>query len=523
MVNYEGLLPILSDYKLTSIGRPKKAHKNQENLTDKYKSDKSPISSSSSHSSSSSSSNSSYNSTSTSTTVSSSRIITPCTSKEETKLNLEQERNKNVTNSTLGNRCNIERTGDCILFLDLSKRVAVSNSSLVKRKVSVAKDTLAVASLTAGASLPLMVGTQHENTNISGPNHNSSSMGPTNTALRAEQRLQNVVKPQIKTSPPPAQILDNQRGFKEYNKYSTKLEDSDIWPDQIKNKHSDSSVVDEWMKLHDRLNYKNYQPSLFEDSSSKARDKSIHLHGSRYGSDWMATQDDEQITNMNRQQELIRWRREKTEFDKHVRKQHLFFISMIEDRRRNLEIILTTWSQRDFKRAVEKLVDIYNQGLVFAAPTEDKHQQRLSSLNTSLVVDIIGVMIFKPNLWTLDISQLLLPIIVNDLLVHDKIDTYEYYAEVGVKALKLILVHFSSVIANTLESQKEEARLVGVDLSREDRISKCKSLTKSLLEARDITAKRKCDASLSMRLSSLFQELDQNFIYLFKNKRINGS
>lgn len=211
-----------------------------------------------------------------------------------------------------------------------------------------------------------------------------------------------------------------------------------------------------------------------------------------------------------RQQQLL-LRREEHELNRNVRRQHSFVLTKLEERKRHLQIVQSIWFQRDFRHAMESLIDIYHQGLVFtsgSSPMEAhdvyevkkscqnqgareapnvRRQHQLNSLNTSLVVDVVSIILLRPRLWTLDICQLLLPIIVNDLLMQTN---YDYYAEVGLKALKLIVTHFSTVIRSTLESLAKEPGQLGVDLSREDRINKSLNCYRFLLEARPLVSRR---------------------------------
>lgn len=475
MVNYNLLLPKLDEFKLNEISKKKVNHKKSGSLS----SEQSSSSSGSSVNSEQSGPESSY---------------------------LHQIKSGKI-------EAGVRK--DCLLLLDLSGQL-VSNSNLVRQRASAAKDSLAAASLATGASLPLVIGNGNfeDSANDSSTEH-ESSLRSMNTSLRAEQRRQNVVKPQIKTSTEP---------IRSTAKVSTRLEDSALWS-RSKRDERKSSVLDDWMDLHDRL----HDTEKSSDIDAILADLSIlrpQISDESYR--WSSGEESDQLARMNRQHELVRLRREKMELEKGVKRQHKFFIQRIDERRRNLKIVLTVWTQREFKRAIEKLVDIYHQGLVFVAcdqagdsitHTGKREHSGLSSLNTCLVVDVISVMISRPSLWTLDICQLLLPIIVNDLLVQRDTRTHEYYVEVAIKSIGLILTHFSPVILSTLHSQVDESRLVGVDLSREDRIAKCKELERLLLEARKIAAQKKSDSRSDSRLANLYNDLDRSFSYVYPDSK----
>lgn len=467
----------------------------------------------------------------------------------------------------------------------------VNSSQSIRQKVS-AKDSLAAATVTTGASLPLMIGgrskciVNHINSGQQEDEqtveilvnqqeqqyhrHNNNlivvSAGPKNTALRAEQRRQNmvsIVRPVLNLT----NQNNNNNNDIDYSsrnqnlEHRKKLEESSIWEQATANK---TSIIDDFMNLEYKIkskppsvnsfidynddynknwpvfNNSNRETSINYDEFSLLSNKLNNLNFDQNQSSSIELQQHFQFNEQQARQQMLIYRREEYELNKSIRKQHRFILTKIEERKRNLQIIQTVWYQKDFKNAIEKLVDMYHQGLVFSSQansdilqSSNNHNKNidsstnkspssatyLNSLNSSLVVDVIGVIIFRPQLWSLEICQLLLPIIVNDLLVHNKSQRYENYIEVSLKALKLILTHFSSVIISTLESQKDSDKLIGIDLSREDRINKCINCYKLLLEAKVIIAKR-CsfnahnNNSTNLKLTSLYRELHQSFISL---------
>lgn len=454
--------------------------------------------------------------------------------------------------------------------------VEVPNSSLVRQRVS-AKDCLAAATVTAGASLPLMIGggrakcalnpvDQHQHQPQSQQSFSHPS-GPQNTALRAEQRRQNmvsVVRPvmSLAARPMPDDCF-NVGSLATKNNQLQQLDDF-IWSGDFARELSVSSgpngvsgggggsIMDDFIKLDSRASR---DLKLFQGTATNSSEDSLlfgcggaNLHqqqqltrGCRTGGPMMMP---DEFSERNARQQLILLRREEFELNRTVRRPHKFLVSKMDERKRYLQIIQSVWAQKDFKSAIEKLVDIYQCGLVFTAAGDGDFAAAggLCSLQTPLVVDVIGMIVLRPKLWNLDVCQLVLPIIVNDLLGQST--KYENHIEVAIKSLKLILSYFSPVIKSTLEAsglnfsssrrpggtaaagpnsnvQSVRASSLGVDLSHEDRVAKCLSCYKLLLEAQCLISKRCCSSaretatattasSPPARLLPMFRELNQS-------------
>lgn len=371
------------------------------------------------------------------------------------------------------------------LILDLPP--VISNSSLVSEQAS-AKQLLVAASVNTAATLPLMIGGRskfvlnivHDNSrsaDSSGFNetHRSADkLGPTHTASRAEQRKRNnmisVVRPVV--SSPMESLMHSSEAIPVGDRLSSRLIE-------------DMMVADKTCRMQ---NLVGGGGGVLANSGQPEEDSQF------------AFKPPPLVNEYELKQQLALLRREELELARGIKRQHEFVVGKLEDRKRSLQIIQAVWSQRDFKRAIEKLVDIYHQGLVFSCATQHGLASRqeqttagLRSLNTSLVVDVLGVISLRPKLWNLEICQLLLPIIINDLLLahgrngsalgkqlrgcESQARLSEVYLDVAIKSLRLIVSQFGSLIRNTIESQKESSRLAGgVDLSREERVNRCLSV-----------------------------------------------
>lgn len=480
-----------------------------------------------------------------------------------------------------------------VLFLNLPP--AINNSMLVRQRAS-AKDSLAAASLSTAVSLPLMIGgrskcvvnlldnrkveSEQDNsrnqgadslvgsdskatsstfpasvsssTNISTSSQQAVSNVPKNTALRAEQRRQNmvsVVRPVMNTtSSHPVNSLSASSTCSSSSSSSVSFYPSSVKQavDQSKSGWQDNpgseraSIIEDFIQLEQKVR------SKANITSHQDRTTNHNFTGTQsfYKSDLdelfllenlslnpNKNMQHEQLNEHQIKQQIILMKREGQELNRGIKRQHRFFLVKIEERKRNLQIIQSVWYQKDLKHAIEKLVDLYNEGLIFTCQEstdrlksscysqKQKEYATLNSLNTSLVVDVMSILILRPKLWNLEICQLILPILTNDLLLqydhtNNEANKYEYYTEIALKSLKLILTHFSPVIKTTLESLKENRKLIGkVDLSREDRVSKSLNCYKFLLEAQGIIMKRQASIKNNdNKLANLYRDLAQSFV-----------
>lgn len=398
-----------------------------------------------------------------------------------------------------------QKQQNCILLFNLPP--VVTNSALVRQRALVQDCPTARSSDAASLvdSRPHMLGAR---ASVAGnqcncslvvsnqvPSQTAASLPqvvPQNTALRAEQRrkqsgdMVSVVRPVMGS--PRTEITSNCN---------------------LDNKPSEANFQEECKQssvLDDFVNLDSMKSSLL----AQHPDRSIEFKINACEYDGYLQLENEQKTK----QQILLLRREQAEIDKHFKGQHRFVVTKLGDRRMNLQIIQSVWIERDFKHAIEKLVDLYQQGLMFAK--EEVLSSKavtccLRSANTPLVVDVIGVMIMRPKLWSLEICQLLLPIIVNDLLTQQKMQQYENYVEVGLKALKLVVSNFSSLIITTLDidnNGRAPRRPIGVNLSGEEREVRCMECARLLIEARDVIAEH-CTGKVLGRLRSLSRELEQ--------------
>ncbi|GIY70378.1 katanin p80 WD40 repeat-containing subunit B1 [Caerostris extrusa] len=115
--------------------------------------------------------------------------------------------------------------------------------------------------------------------------------------------------------------------------------------------------------------------------------------------------------------------------------------------------------------------------------------------DSAILVDILTLLITKPSSWTLDMCQLLLPVIC-DLLK----SKYETYITIGCMTLKLIMKNFSQVIKINITAPKG----IGIDISREERYKKCRVCFSHLIALRSVVLQRQ---SSEGQLGKIFTEL----------------
>lgn len=157
-----------------------------------------------------------------------------------------------------------------------------------------------------------------------------------------------------------------------------------------------------------------------------------------------------------------------------IRKGHDTMCVMLTSRHKNLDTVRAVWGGGDVKTSLESA----------------------SSMNDlSIVVDILNIVNLKPSLWKLDLCTAILPQI--EELLQSK---YESYVQTGCTSLKLILKRFWPLISDTLTAPPS----VGVDITREERLQKCKACYKQLKNLSNLV-KNKADQV--GRHGSAFKEL----------------
>ncbi|XP_053304476.1 katanin p80 WD40 repeat-containing subunit B1 isoform X2 [Spea bombifrons] len=157
-----------------------------------------------------------------------------------------------------------------------------------------------------------------------------------------------------------------------------------------------------------------------------------------------------------------------------IRKGHGTMCMVLTSRMRNLDTVRAVWSTGDMKTSMDSAVAIND---------------------LSVVVDLLNIINQKASLWKLDLCLAVLPQI--EKLLQSK---YESYVQTGCLSLKLILQRFLPLITDTLAAPPP----VGVDISREERIAKCKMCYKQL---RTLSQLVKSRASQVGRYGSAFREL----------------
>ncbi|XP_077842308.1 katanin p80 WD40 repeat-containing subunit B1 isoform X5 [Macaca mulatta] len=131
-------------------------------------------------------------------------------------------------------------------------------------------------------------------------------------------------------------------------------------------------------------------------------------------------------------------------------------------------------------------------GALFAQTSVDS---AVAINDLSVVVDLLNIVNQKASLWKLDLCTTVLPQI--EKLLQSK---YESYVQTGCTSLKLILQRFLPLITDMLAAPPS----VGVDISREERLHKCRLCYKQL---KSISGLVKSKSGLSGRHGSTFREL----------------
>lgn len=157
-----------------------------------------------------------------------------------------------------------------------------------------------------------------------------------------------------------------------------------------------------------------------------------------------------------------------------IGEQHKTLVAVLHNRLKNIRIVLAHWSSKDFKVALEAAINMNDQ---------------------STLVDILNVLVLRPQIWTLDMCQIVLPAIFG--LLQSK---YESYMSTGCSCLRILLKSFGSVIKSNITAPPG----VGVDIPREERYNKCMSCYNELLSIRAFLLKRQ---TMQGKLGHLFREM----------------
>ncbi|XP_035754582.1 katanin p80 WD40 repeat-containing subunit B1 isoform X6 [Egretta garzetta] len=157
-----------------------------------------------------------------------------------------------------------------------------------------------------------------------------------------------------------------------------------------------------------------------------------------------------------------------------IRKGHETMCVVLTSRHKNLDTVRAVWSTSDIKNSVDSAVAIND---------------------LSVVVDLLNIVNQKASLWKLDLCTIVLPQI--EKLLQSK---YESYVQTGCASLKLILQRFLPLITDILAAPPS----VGVDITREERLHKCKLCYKQLKNISNIVKNK---SGLSGRHGSAFREL----------------
>ncbi|NWZ18849.1 KTNB1 protein, partial [Asarcornis scutulata] len=168
-----------------------------------------------------------------------------------------------------------------------------------------------------------------------------------------------------------------------------------------------------------------------------------------------------------------------------IRKGHETMCVVLTSRHKNLDTVRAVWSTGDIKARILFLPLLSQNSVDSAVAIND----------LSVVVDLLNIVNQKASLWKLDLCTVVLPQI--EKLLQSK---YESYVQTGCTSLKLILQRFLPLITDMLAAPPS----VGVDITREERLHKCKLCYKQLKNISNIVKNK---SGLSGRHGSAFREL----------------
>jgi len=123
---------------------------------------------------------------------------------------------------------------------------------------------------------------------------------------------------------------------------------------------------------------------------------------------------------------------------------HSSMLNILALRLRNTRIVRSHWTEGDHKAAVETMLELNDQ---------------------SVVVDVLNVMKQKPKLWSLDMSNMLMPECTK--LIDSQ---FESHVTTGTATVQMVVKCFGQMVTQNLRSPPAPG---GIDISREDRYEKC--------------------------------------------------
>lgn len=123
---------------------------------------------------------------------------------------------------------------------------------------------------------------------------------------------------------------------------------------------------------------------------------------------------------------------------------HSSMLNILALRLRNTRIVRSHWTEGDHKAAVETMLELNDQ---------------------SVVVDVLNVMKLKPKLWSLDMSNMLMPECTK--LIDSQ---FESHVTTGTATVQMVIKCFGQMVTQNLRSPPAPG---GIDISREDRYEKC--------------------------------------------------
>ncbi|XP_062501296.1 katanin p80 WD40 repeat-containing subunit B1-like [Corticium candelabrum] len=212
-------------------------------------------------------------------------------------------------------------------------------------------------------------------------------------------------------------------------------------------------------------------------SSRVAADSTKHHDGSK-----QASLDAEEFLQGNRIQKPESVQLTTDAAIKKLENGHLAMSTVLSQRCTHLQKVRSVWSTDNVKVAVRAALD------------QD---------DDAVIIDLLGILRLKLSLWSLEICNLLLP-----KLHHLLSSKHGSYVLSACSAVKLVLRNFAPVIRSNLSSPPSE----GIDFSREERYSKCRTCNSLLQEIRRTAVER--HSHVSGKLGSAIRELKVAFAVL---------
>ncbi|KAI8897386.1 con80 domain of katanin-domain-containing protein [Globomyces pollinis-pini] len=157
---------------------------------------------------------------------------------------------------------------------------------------------------------------------------------------------------------------------------------------------------------------------------------------------------------------------------------HTSLINIFQTKLNNIRSVKEVWDEDNIRPSIEVLASLRD---------------------SSVLADILKIIVCKPKLLSLDMAQLLLPL-VSELLF----EIFEDYIVIACQTITLLCKSFSNLILSTLSIAENRN---SVDLNLQERVNKCTLCRDEFVNSKSILVEMNTKGSLSLIVQETISEL----------------